>query len=431
MLTFLIVLSALILVLPLVGTHFAHPPVILISGTLAIVGILGSVAFTWLHLPHLPIENKLFFVPLDTFRTLLIFLTAGTSVMLGAAIASIGPTNSGRQSASVREVSSQTIKGISATPSWALVLAAIAPVALYIAGRGPTTLWRASTYLEVSGSPTLVKLGFAAIPLGMIASCFLAAPGRSSASRALAIGFIGLYALVAIAAATRALALLAPAYYLMARLSGAQRRTFTLVACGILTVAGLSLPVHLRSLPLHGFAPYGHAILEDPISLFSIDLPTVVSNVLIAFPLCNFVSSLVLPSGSLAASISPLPGQYSGWDVFLSSLRLNYYVPYSAIGESAAHGQLFLTAYYLIAGVIFARAWLSAGSMHGWRPWVVRIATLGLSGLFAVQTLQYNLRSVTRLEYYLVAFVLLCVTFDMLAQARQSHLPTKNRLASR
>jgi hypothetical protein len=265
----------------------------------------------------------------------------------------------------------------------------------------------------------------------MIASCFLAAPGRSSASRALAIGFIGLYALVAIAAATRALALLAPAYYLMARLSGVRQRTLTFVVCAILTVAGLSLPVHLRSLSSHGFAPYGRAILENPISLFSIDLPTVVSNVLIAFPLCNFVSSLVLPSGSLAASINPLPGQYSGWDLFVSNLRLNYYVPYSAIGESGAHGQLFLTAYYVIAGIIFARAWLSAGRMHGWRPWVVRIATLGLSGLFAVQSLQYNLRSVTRLEYYLVVFILLCKAFDMIAQARHGQIPAKNRLASR
>jgi hypothetical protein len=418
------------LVFPLVGRRLACPPIVLISAALATVGVLGAVAFSWLNLPHLPIENKLFLVPLDTTRTLIIFFTAATMLLLGAAFAILLSPRKEEHRLAQERISATAAKGILATPSWALTLVAIVPLAIYVLGRGPTTLWHASRYLEITGVEALVKLGFAGIPLGMLSASFLSAQGRSVVSRIFAFVLIFLYAVVAIAAATRALALLPLSYYMMVRLSATkQRRQTVLVVCALLTVMGLSLPVHLRGLAEHGLAPYTQDILSNPTILVAIDLPTVVSNVLIAFPLCNYVSALELPPGSLAASINPLPGSYTGWDSLLNSLRVNYYVPYSAIGESAAHGGFFFGTYYLIAGAIFATAWISAGYMHAWRPWVARIATLGLSGLFAVQTLQYNLRTVTRLEYYLVAFMILFKVADLILESRTSRTSIKSELA--
>ncbi|WP_441002130.1 hypothetical protein [Pseudocolwellia agarivorans] len=106
---------------------------------------------------------------------------------------------------------------------------------------------------------------------------------------------------------------------------------------------------------------------------------------------------------SFIASVNPLPSRYIDIDGMIESQRLNKYAPFPAIGMLALGGPLVVFTYYYLAAVI----WSLFGSFVASKSKVLSVATLMLFILFCFLSLQYNLRSVTRLLYYLILIAII------------------------
>ena len=104
----------------------------------------------------------------------------------------------------------------------------------------------------------------------------------------------------------------------------------------------------------------------------------------------------------LLTSISPLPGFLTEWPRIQEYLRLNEHVPYSGLGELLNYGVLVGSSYFFIVGLYVShidrkiRIELAKGGL-------LYVASMfGLLMIFMLTLWQYNLRSATRIIYYLM-----------------------------
>ncbi|WP_426369758.1 hypothetical protein [Pseudocolwellia sp. HL-MZ7] len=101
---------------------------------------------------------------------------------------------------------------------------------------------------------------------------------------------------------------------------------------------------------------------------------------------------------SFLVSINPLPSQYLNIENMVDTQKLNSYAPFPAIGMLTLGGPSLVFIYYYLSALI----WSYFGLFLASRSKILAIATLMLFILFCFLSLQYNLRSVTRLLYYLI-----------------------------
>lgn len=101
---------------------------------------------------------------------------------------------------------------------------------------------------------------------------------------------------------------------------------------------------------------------------------------------------------SLLASINPLPSKFIDIAAMVESQKLNQYAPFPAIGFLSLGGPSFVFFYYFISATI----WSTSGLFIASRSKVLAITVLVLFIMFCFLSLQYNLRSVTRLLYYII-----------------------------
>ena len=125
-------------------------------------------------------------------------------------------------------------------------------------------------------------------------------------------------------------------------------------------------------------------------------------NVLSTFGLSGDVAFLEpsIPLSHLWPSVRPLPGSVAGWHAIEPSHRLDAFSPYSTIGELGNYGLPILAVYFSVAGALLAlldsraRELIAGGQqLHG-----LALTALGL--LFPVLSLQYQLRTDTRVLYF-------------------------------
>lgn len=408
-LTMIALALLVVLIVPLVRQRRIVLPGVIIASTLTLVGLAGPLAYDLFHIQSLGIEQRIFEVPLDYMQTTLLFLLAAESAIVGDLFAGMLTQ---RQNLSTFHIVGLVglgriiVRTINSQRPWLVAAATGLPALSYIVGRGPATLISAPQYLLFSGPLVLAKIGFALLPVGMLLSALMLYSGRNGAGRSL-VGavLLGVYALTAFASASRIIVFLPIAVLIASSFQHGQLRKTSLFFALLAVTVLLPLPISLRAQTAHGLLPYSAQLYHHPAAVLTFHLSSSVNNVLIAYPLTNFVTHQHIAMGAFNASVSPLPGSLSGYASYANQLRVDYFVPYSAVGEAFAHGAALGAAYFFVAGLVFSLAWRAARSPT--RDAIFRVLTLALCVLFSLQMLQYNLRTVTRFEYYLGALFVL------------------------
>lgn len=213
---------------------------------------------------------------------------------------------------------------------------------------------------------------FAILPLAMFA--FLQ---FSYASRQIPLGFILFFA----------------SYY---RGSGRVPGIFAIVSIIAVTLFSYNLCLHNRALSHHGFIPY----LGNMGNGFG-DLSALAMTITDSVSVLDATIGKYKPiSGDYLISLHPLPGKLVGWAELAPTMRIHRYVPYCTMGELAAGGLGFVFAYYSFVAIAVGTAETVLTRLLRNDNSVAHLCLRVFCLAFAVFSLQYNLRSSTRMVYY-------------------------------
>jgi hypothetical protein len=300
-------------------------------------------------------------------------------------------------------------------PPWLVYLIGI-PLVLVILGKG-VALWSAGQYQANAGIPVLGRFGGLLAPAAMLLAGYFGTVGSPDVRRAAKCIF-ALYVVVLLAAATRMVAL-APFFwavgsYLGRRAVGGpddedrilQRPVLTLAATYLLMGAALGL----RESPLRGVVPYAELFVTDPLSIAK--APQVIAgNIMFAVPLTSYVAFAVpdLPLSALMTSVSPLPSSLNGWAEIAPTLRVHDFIPYNALGEAFNYGVLVGVIFFFIAGLLLSSMFEAALRLASGFGSLLRLLSLGVTVLYVVVALEYNLRSAARFLWFALALHVLFV----------------------
>ncbi|HIG17047.1 MAG TPA: hypothetical protein EYQ31_07000 [Candidatus Handelsmanbacteria bacterium] len=259
-------------------------------------------------------------------------------------------------------------------------------------------------YLGGAGPEAAIIAGNALTPLAVIAVCISAfRPGKF---RSLAVIGIVVWTIVLFGRASRTLAAL-PVFILLGWLLSTRRRLrwWHVGITAIATIFLLQLPLALRAnADGVGIFTLGEAFLSDPESVFAqFDPAGVFGNLLFSAPLTGLVGLREVPADALWVSLTPIGGSAAGWDSLAPALKVDGSTPYSTLGELAAHGTLELLAVPFFVGMVFALAERVASSLPGVMASAGQLVILAIIALYSVRILQYNLRTTTRLIWYMAA----------------------------
>jgi hypothetical protein len=187
-----------------------------------------------------------------------------------------------------------------------------------------------------------------------------------------------------------------------------RRSWLVLLAAAAAAFSLLGVPIYLRGEQEHGLLSYLAALpgyLDSPWGWKSW-----LNNILIAFPITGTIAfgEPPIPHDVLLMQLNPLFGDLVGWPDVAARLRLNPFTPYSALGEIGNYG---VGPTIAIAGGIGVALGYLDRRVRVWRSTsasVVGLVLVGLSVLFAVYLLQYDLRSAFRMIVYGVVLELIC-----------------------
>ncbi|GGO79148.1 hypothetical protein [Nocardioides deserti] len=183
-------------------------------------------------------------------------------------------------------------------------------------------------------------------------------------------------------------------------------------ALSLLLAAGgsillLGVPLHLRSLSMHGVLPYLSELPDAVgVSLSSVDLA--VMNLLAGFPISIRASQVggFVADRDLMISLNPLPGSMAGWDEVVVSHRLNYYTPFSGVGELGAIGGLKLFMVACLVGVLLAVLDYFVHRSLRSSAILIPLICFGMACMFALFFSQYTVRASFRILYYALLLLL-------------------------
>ncbi len=286
-----------------------------------------------------------------------------------------------------------------------LLIASALPAAMLVASTGARLLNR-QTYLFPRDHLLVVhSLGSAlALPAAAISGALLFSL-KTLKHKLYATLLLLLYSVIFFSLGTRALASMPILLLLGSSFAHDRPRPRLLLkgACaGFASLFLLQIPLTVRALPRHGLVPYTSFLWHHPQRFASPSLAFLSQNILFSYPLTGFVGFRVpaLPINTLIVSVNPMPGGAASWYTIADTLRVNRYTPYNALGELTNHGWVFLIAYFTMAGILLAH--FDALYLHfkGRVRVIVRIVALAISLFFVLTSLQYNLRTGTRLLYY-------------------------------
>jgi hypothetical protein len=349
----------------------------------------------------------------DGYRYLAVFVGAAFAIWAGSLI--IGVLLPRRHERFV----TSTVLHLS---PWVLPLAAL-PLLANVYGIGLHTVLHAARYLEHTGPHVAVVFGKALGPIGVLICGYFTFHRRQPAAiRALALALALGYEMFYLATATRSFALWVPLMFVGGLLTGnwsASRQRAGLLIVAILAIFALQIPLGLRNLPNHGLIPAISYLVHQPSLVLGTHDP--IHNFLFGAPLTLYVSHNVgsLPMTDVVTSLSPVPSAFNNWSQIAPSLRLNIFVPYSALGELLNHGWGFFLALMAMFGAGFALTERVALRRSGVVGGLSQIVVFGAAALFMIESTEYNLRSVVRLLYYAFIAVLVLTVLSARFQLRK------------
>jgi hypothetical protein len=338
---------------------------------------------------------------LQLFATSALFVAVGGTTLLSCVKR---PTPLSRTFAPVGVVVSDGFRAL-------LLAAATAPAVMLIFTINHHLLHRAS-YLAVPPGSSVGILGLAAALAAVGAAGYIVAADDRHLRKVFAAALVVVYVLIFFSMGSRRLALVPIIFTLGVLLASRGRRAVPLlIVSAVLALLLVPVPLFLRGQMLHGLYPYVASL--SAFSYTDVDWLATANNTLIAFPLSGITAfhTAPLPLSTLFIELNPLPGGLAGWYDVKQTLRFNAWTPYPAVGELGNYG-----------GLVMALVWLGVGFVLGYLEMRVRVyrnstmpvfavALIGLTALFAIQALQYSVRSSFRMLVYAVALDLFMRAF--------------------
>jgi hypothetical protein len=278
---------------------------------------------------------------------------------------------------------------------------AMIPMVLVVASLGSSLLTR-ETYLAGEGGSNLFAVG-QQLAVAAVAFIGYIVATRGGVTRLIGAAAAGGYLLLFVGLGSRRMALVPICFAIGYAFAGRRHVWIAVAISALVSVAILPIPLYLRGGQIHGLLPYLEALGDFDYG--QVDWAVTLNNLLIAFPIAGFTAFGVqsIPIENLWIGLNPLPGEWVGWYDISASLNLNRWTPYSMVGELANYGALPLAVTWLGIGLALA-ALETRVSKYAARGYpLFAIAVVGLSALFILQSLQYTVRSSTRMLVY--AFV--------------------------
>lgn len=369
-------------------------PVWITAGLLAGVGILGEL-FAYDLAQSGGASVRIFLSPDVTASTGRLFAVAALVVAVTGCFAAGKPI-------ATPPATSDTAR--SAPGGGRLLLGCSIPAIVLLATTDVGYLLRRSSYLaedvasssSVSSVATQLALG-AVLVLGMMLA------GKKGLYRWWAVALLIAYGSYFLAGGSRRLAmipvLIAVGFFAVRR---TRRAAVLVLVSAVVSFLLTGLPLYLRGLGEHGLLPYTAALgsyLATPTGW-----QAVANNVLVAFPITGATAfeQPAIPSAVLYTELNPLPGSFTDWYSYAPALRLNIFTPYSSLGELGNYGWGTLIAVLAVAGLLLGYLDRRVRTLLGDGWHVTALVVVGLTALFAVLFLQYNLRASVRLLLYAV-----------------------------
>lgn len=374
--------------------------VLLSPVTIAVVVLAATGLFGYVFAPHLAgLEGGgiALTMPSDMrLATAYVFAATASLVAIGG-LAGLRLMNHHRTPLRRAELSSKT--------AIFLIGVSMVPMIMVAVSLG-SSLFTRETYLAGDGGSNLFGLGQ---QLSVAAVAFLGYVVAMRAGVTRVIGAVAAsgYLLLFLGLGSRRLALIPVCFAIGYALAGRRHVWLAVAGSMLLTAAILPIPLYLRGGQPHGLLPY-----LDALSAFdygAVDWAVTLNNLLIAFPITGFTAFGVeaIPLRNLWIGLNPLPGEWVGWYDISDSLNLNRWTPYSMVGELANYGIVFLACTWLTIGILLAILETRVSKYAGAGLPLFAIAIVGLSALFVIQSLQYTVRSSTRMLVY--AFVIVVI----------------------
>ncbi len=221
------------------------------------------------------------------------------------------------------------------------------------------------------------------------------------------------YFIVFFGMGSRSLALL-PVSYLIANFVSSENglNVKKVLFAGLAAILCISIALSAREAYTHGVYPYIKQVasggLDTNTLLFAYNYGTAYSYSLTAY----LLDTMSYDFGYFWTSVDPRLGSMIDWPNISLDLKVNRFVPYNTISELFFIGWPVAGFYYFLAGAFFAYCERFSMNRSRLLRFIVAIFVL----FFTLYSLQYNLRSATRIIYYL-AFLLLAYQSLLVAKS--------------
>lgn len=301
------------------------------------------------------------------------------------------------------------------------------PLVAIVLSAGPDLLVRDSYIADPVGNVPLLTLALvlASATVAILGYLFVGA-GRL-AGRAYVLLLSVAYFVVFFAMGSRRLALIPVLFAVGALASNPRSPRLRLLVLAALALGFylIQLPLALRSLPQNGLIPYVQHFGDVAAAPFDWSRPAF--NLLMSFGITGTVawSTPAIPFHDYLVSLNPLPGGAAGWYDIAPSLRLNDFTPYSALGELGNAGWFAVGLYFFAVGVLLAYVDSRVRRLMRSGHRLAALLLVGCSALFVLISLQYNLRSATRMLIYL-ALADVLVRLVLHVRTRRGRLPDRD-----
>jgi hypothetical protein len=233
---------------------------------------------------------------------------------------------------------------------------------------------------------------------------------------------------VGLSYASRAFALYPVMYGLGQFLGGLPTARRSLVRGAFVTLLLLPVPLILRVSDRHGLIGYIQSLMSLRGGSYDNPLAVLAENFGFSAAITSFTAFTVskIPAAAIAASLNPIPGGGS-WNYWQPQLRAHDYIPFSSLGElynfSPALLCFFVFQFFLVS--IFALHQLS--KYRSLVDSLVFTAILGLCLVGGMYFLQYNTRSVFRIETMVIAAAIVRVGAQRLSLGRLAQKSARRR----
>ncbi len=315
-----------------------------------------------------------------------------------------------------------------------ILMFSVGAVGLEIYAEGLSGLWFRHTYFtDMENAKVLFTaaraLMFTSLPmLGLVDGQVGASAGLKRIARLTLLAAILIY----LGESTRQVAFAPLLFFLGKFLANPSHRKGQrrIVIAAVVMPALIAFPIAARESPDQGIA----AIPQNALSLLGLEpsageaaqggYRVILNNIFISVPITK--ATMEYSSGNdtdyVLNAINPMPSAVAdlgGIDL----MRLNAYTPLNAVGDLIRAGLFFGMSYYFVVGIFFAS--LEANLRFESGPTILRVGQLGLVFVFALETLQYPLRNVTRLLYYSLAIGLAMRLFTLLKAKRSKRVKSR------